>query len=142
MKITELSIEDCLDLRHQVLWPDLTRDESRVAGDETARHLGIIRDGIVISCLSVFPDGKDRVQIRKFATRQALQGQGIGTLLLTGVLSMLQQEGVDQVFLDARQTALSFYLRAGFITEGSPFIRKGLMYIRMINQLQGTAASV
>ncbi|WP_294907353.1 GNAT family N-acetyltransferase [Tatumella sp. UBA2305] len=136
MKLTELSIEDCIELRHEVLWPDLPPDESRVPGDEVARHFGIVRDGTVISCLSVFCDGKDRVQIRKFATRQQLQGQGIGTLLLKAVLSKLQQEGVRSVFLDARLTAVPFYLRAGFITEGNPFVRKGVRFIRMTNKLQ------
>lgn len=136
MKVTELTVDDCIDLRHEVLWPDLPRDESRVAGDEAARHFGIVRDSVVVSCLSVFRDGKQQMQIRKFATQQALQGQGIGTLLLTEVLGILQQEGVHQVFLDARQAAVPFYLRTGFITEGSPFIRKGLTYIRMTNQLR------
>ena len=134
MKLTELSIEDCIDLRHKVLWPDLPRDESRVPGDDVARHFGIVRDGTVISCLSAFCDGKDRVQIRKFATRQQLQGQGLGTQLLKEVLSKLQQEGVQSVFLDARLTAVPFYLRAGFTTEGNPFIRKGLTFIRMVKQ--------
>lgn len=136
MKITELSIDDCIDLRHEVLWPDLPRDESRVPGDETARHFGIIRDGIVVSCLSVFRDDKEPVQIRKFATKQAQQGQGLGTPLLTEVLRRLQEDGVHRVFLDARQTAVPFYVRSGFITEGAPFIRKGLTFIRMTIQLQ------
>lgn len=135
MRIAELSIEDCIDLRHEVLWPDLPRDESRVPGDEVARHFGIVRDGAVISCLSVFCDGEDRVQIRKFATRQQLQGQGTGTLLLKEVLSKLQQDGVRSVFLDARLTAVPFYLRTGFITEGNPFIRKEVTFIRMVNKL-------
>ena len=136
IKVTELTIDDCIDLRHEVLWPELPRDESRVPGDETARHFGVIRDGVVVSCLSVFRDSTDRVQIRKFATRQALQGQGIGTRLLKEVLGILQPEGVQSVFLDARLTAVPFYQRAGFITEGTPFIRKGLTFIRMTNQLQ------
>jgi len=136
MKISPLLIEDCIDLRHSVLWPDLPRDASRVEGDETARHFGIVSDDVVVSCLSVFEAGEGRVQIRKFATLQAYQGQGMGSFLLQEVLSKLQKEDVQVVFLDAREKAAPFYRRAGFETRGTPFARKGMVFVRMLKQLK------
>lgn len=135
MKFATITLEQCLDIRQAVLWPHLERDASRVEGDETAAHFGVLLNHQLVSCLSVFITGEKRRQIRKFATLQAFQQQGFGRFLFQSVLNKLVQEGVNAVTLDARTPAAGFYSRFGFIPEGEPFYKKEVLYIRMSRTL-------
>lgn len=127
-QIFSLSVDECLPLRQQVLWPDRDISFSRVEGDEQAQHFGIRERDQLICCLSVFAWGDSGVQIRKFATATGYQGQGYGTRLLQAVLNTLT---ATQVVLDARLSASAFYQRFGFIPVGESFYKSDIAFIRM-----------
>lgn len=91
-KIQTVPLQDCLMLRHKVLWPNKPLEASRVSGDESAAHYGIRKDEQLICCLSVFKRTDGLYQIRKFATDHAFQGQGYGSSLLTSVLTLLSTD--------------------------------------------------
>lgn len=131
MRFVTVTLDECLDIRHEVLWPALSRDESRVDEDETASHFGVLHEGKIVSCLSVFMLDPRRCQIRKFASRNAFQGKGFGGFLFQHVVSQMQSTGIDFISLDARTTASAFYKKYGFICEGAPFHKRGVEYIRM-----------
>ncbi|PDO87138.1 GNAT family N-acetyltransferase [Kosakonia sacchari] len=135
MQLVSITLEQCLDIRHTVLWPHLARNASRVEGDEDAWHFGVAEDGKIVSCLSVFMLDERRCQIRKFATLQAHQQQGYGRFLLQSVLEKLVRAGVDFVQLDARTSAAAFYARFGFMPQGEPFYKQEVQYIRMSRTL-------
>lgn len=131
MQVTRITAEECLDLRHRVLWPDLKREESRLEGDDVAEHFGIFYNNTLISCLSIFSVSNDSRQIRKFATDTLFQGQGYGSSLLQFVLDNQRYSGGKTVFLNARLSAVSFYQKFGFVTQGDIFSRNGLEYACM-----------
>ncbi|WP_437891242.1 GNAT family N-acetyltransferase [Phytobacter sp. V91] len=131
MEFTPVTLEQCLDIRHLVLWPQLPREASLVEGDDDARHFGVLHDGAIVSCLSVFMLDASTCQIRKFATLQACQGQGFGGYLFRSVLEKMAAAGVSHVCLDARTSALGFYQKFGFIPQGETFYKKGVEYVRM-----------
>ncbi len=131
MKFVTLSLETCLDIRHQVLWPQLPRDASLVEGDNDALHFGVQHESRAVSCLSVFMLDASTCQIRKFATLQACQGQGFGGFLFHSVLEKMAGLGVSNVCLDARTSAVGFYRKFGFMPEGETFFKKGVEYVRM-----------
>lgn len=84
MQLVSITLEQCLDIRHTVLWPQHDRDVSRVDGDDQASHFGVLLEGKIVSCLSLFRLEEHQCQIRKFATLQTHQRQGIGAFLLQG----------------------------------------------------------
>ena len=135
MQLVSITLEQCLNIRHTVLWPHLARDASRVEGDDEARHFGVLDNGEIVSCLSVFMHDERRCQIRKFATLQTYQQQGYGGFLLQNVLEKLVQAGVEFVQLDARISAAAFYARFGFMAQGEPFYKKEVQYIHMSRAL-------
>ena len=67
------------------------------------------------------PDMK-AVQLRGMATAVHLQSQGIGGLLLDAGLKHAQANGFDVIWANARDAALNFYNRHGYITVGEGFI--------------------
>lgn len=132
MEFTRVTLEQCLDIRHSVLWPQLPREASRVEGDNDALHFGVQHEGVIVSCLSVFMLEAATCQIRKFATLQACQGKGFGGFLFKSVLEKMAAAGVNNVCLDARTSAVGFYEKFGFQPEGETFFKKGVEYVRMV----------
>ncbi|AKL15436.1 TPA: GNAT family N-acetyltransferase [Kluyvera intermedia] len=131
MKFTTITLDDCLDIRHPVLWPQLPREASRVEGDDDAQHFGVLHNGKPVSCLSVFMLDASVCQIRKFATLKMYQRQGFGRFLFQSVLEKMAEAGVHEVCLDARIGAVNFYTKFGFRPEGEHFFKKGVEYVRM-----------
>jgi N-acetylglutamate synthase-like GNAT family acetyltransferase len=61
-------------------------------------------------------------QIRYMAIATNCQRSGIGTALLDALESRARQLGALQVILNARETALGFYLKSGYQPEGAGHI--------------------
>lgn len=95
--------------------PGTERDEL----DATAHHL-LARNStgeiVAVGCIQ-FPSG-DRAQIRYMATSPEYRGLGIGGAILGLLEDVAVDRGINQVFLNARENAVSFYERFGYIDQG------------------------
>ena len=131
MEFKAITLDECLNIRHAVLWPEQSRDFVRVPGDHLAQHYGVEFEAGIVCCLSVFDAGKGSRQIRKFATMKACQRKGFGSFLMSSVLKKLQEDDVQHVFLDSRVSGEAFYRRFNFISDGAPFLKNGIQYVRM-----------
>lgn len=132
LEFIPVTLEQCLDIRHQVLWPQLPREASLVEGDNDALHFGVLHNDALVSCLSVFRLDGTTCQIRKFATLGRCQGQGFGGFLFQSVLDKMAAAGVNNICLDARTSAVGFYQKFGFLQQGGTFFKKGVEYVRMV----------
>lgn len=70
---------------------------------------------------SLQPDAS-AIQLRGMATLSDLQGRGIGSVLLQAGLDICRERRADIVWANARDAALPFYERHGFIAHGDGFI--------------------
>ncbi|MBS7566354.1 GNAT family N-acetyltransferase [Mucilaginibacter sp. Bleaf8] len=95
--------------------------------DKQGLHFGAFTDDKLVGVISLFQNGVD-FQFRKFAVAPGLQGQGIGSLMLQHITGFVQQQGGKRLWCNARTTAISFYLRAGFHTTGQTFERKSVSF--------------
>lgn len=129
--IRPITVDDCLWLRHKVLWPQFPLDYSRVEGDEQAQHFGLFLDDTLISCLSVFTLNVGEYQIRKFATDTDHQHQGHGTKLMRHTLDALESQGTHSISLNARLTASPFYAQFGFQAVGAVYYKEEIAYVVM-----------
>lgn len=134
MNIVEISWEATIDIRHAVMWPDKPREFCHVKGDELALHFGAFIDAKLVSVASLFLDGTHG-RLRKFATLEALQGQGIGSKMLVHVMQDAQNRGVTYFRCDARESAVDFYGRFGLTVEGERFFKAGQPYFKMGKEL-------
>lgn len=85
MEIKNIKWQDALQVRHKVLWPDKDPDFCKVPLDETALHFGAFLNNKLISVASIYIEN-DSARLRKFATLEKFQGQGLGTKLLFHVI--------------------------------------------------------
>jgi hypothetical protein len=93
MEFVTTTLDNCLDIRHPVLWPHLPRDASRVEGDDDALHFGVLHNGKLVSCLSVFMLDASVCQIRKFATLEAYQGRALAAFCCSRCWKRWRQPG-------------------------------------------------
>lgn len=94
--------------------------------DDTSLHVAGFLDGqLVVSSsffLSTSPINEHLVtsQLRYMATDFDAQGKGYGAIVLEAAGEMLRERGVQQLWANARDTALGFYLATGWSAiEGS-----------------------
>ena len=128
--IQSVSWQQVLPVRHQVLWPDKPESFCRVEGDESAWHLGGFVDDQLVSVASVYYHDNE-ARLRKFATLPAFQRHGIGTAMLSQLLTQLRSQSVNYFWCDARETAQAFYQRFGMQVEGERFYKGEIPYFRM-----------
>lgn len=134
MKIKNLTWQQTIDVRHQVLWPHKDPSFCKVAGDETGLHYGMTNGDEIVSVASVYID-EGKARLRKFATVERFQKQGIGTAMLNHMLAEAKQNGIELFWFDARESALAFYRKFGFEAEGERFYKSEVPYFKMSKRL-------
>jgi GNAT superfamily N-acetyltransferase len=89
-------------------------------GHTESMHLAVRMDGAVVvagsfySSTSPVNPNQQSMQLRYLATNPVFQRQGLGAMLLRQAEARLIRRGVDSLWANARDTALSFYLREGW----------------------------
>ena len=129
-RVIELTAAQTHRLRLDVLRRGTPSRDVAFAEDElpSTLHLGVEIGGVVVGVSTWIdnahpdlPAGRG-VQLRGMATAPDLQGHGIGGLILeTGVARMFASEH-DMVWARARDTALDFYERHGFVRRGVGYV--------------------
>ena len=138
MHIKLLQWQEVLPIRHKVLWPNKPPSFCKVDGDETALHYGVYIEKKLVCVASIFveditSDGIEMsARLRKFATLEQYQGQGIGTALITHVICELRKRLVKQFWCDARTTAVKFYHKFNMVKQGCEFQKSGVYYYKMM----------
>ena len=130
MEIIELSWEDTIPIRHNVLWPNEAPEYCMVDGDEQALHFGIKKNDQLVCVASIYLE-RTSARLRKFATLNQFQGQGIGSFMLRHLIEKLKKKDVNYFWFDARESAMSFYNRLGFKSEGELFYKNEVSYFKM-----------
>jgi GNAT superfamily N-acetyltransferase len=139
LRIECVSYQDGLsvvrDLRYRVLREPLGMpyETTLFAGDQlhSTRHVVGKLGQRPVGCLTLLIPERELhpaqasasalpVQLRGMAVLGELQGQGIGGQLLSFVQSLAEREGWE-LWCHARQSAMGFYAKHGWIVEGEPF---------------------
>lgn len=130
MKIIEIDWQDTIPIRHRVLSPDKSPEYSIVEGDPEALHYGAFIDAKLVCVASIHKD-KRSARLRKFATLPEYQGQGVGSKMVKHIVNTLKDAGIELLWFDARETAISFYRRFGFEVFGERFYKGDVPHFKM-----------
>ncbi len=96
--------------------------------DPTAWHAVVFKDEQAIATGRLLRNGK----IGRLAVLKEYRGQGHGTMLMQALIEHGKQEGITNFYLHAQRTALAFYERFGFTTNGPVFNEAGIDHIKMV----------
>jgi GNAT superfamily N-acetyltransferase len=129
--VAPVSASELHELRRRVLREnDSTKsvDEPRDA-EPTSMHFAGLLDGRVVVSASFYPMAAPirrdlySYQLRFMAVDFDVQGHGYGARVLDAAESALREAGAEQIWANARDTALGFYLKTGWeLIPGSEHI--------------------
>lgn len=112
------------------MYPQLSLEEVRLADDEAGEHLGLYKEQLLVTVISLF-ERQGQVQFRKFATLPQFQRKGYGTTLLQHVFHLAQEKNASSIWCNARLTAVELYRRFGMRPLGSTWLQHGHQFIKM-----------
>jgi len=107
------------------------------AGGELA--VALSSEGAVLGAARLLPSpGDPSRQIRQVAVDPATQGAGLGRALVATLEWRAADEGAEEVWLNARDNAIAFYERIGYVAEGDVFVSEltGIPHRTMRKALQ------
>lgn len=120
-------------LRHTVLRPHQRLDEMVYDGDDdpTSLHLGAFRSGdtegqaVGVLTLNHTPmpglAAPGDFRLRGMAVDPAVQGEGVGRMLVERLITEASTRGARRLWCNARVSAMGFYEKLGFVTHGEVF---------------------
>ena len=132
------------DLRRRVLRDHLPGSPVEFPDDALAAtvHLGVEDDdGALVAAATMFPEptphrpGASAVRLRGMAVDPSLHGQGVGTLLLEGLVERCRRDGHQVLWANGRDSALGFYRRHGWEVVGDGFESIGLPHHVVLRDL-------
>jgi predicted GNAT family N-acyltransferase len=99
--------------------------------DAQARHVIAERDGAVVGCGRLLPDGR----VGRLAVLEAVRGQGLGSRLLASLQRLARRAGLTDLYLHAQLASVPFYERNGFKGSGETFEEAGIPHRNMCMHL-------
>jgi predicted GNAT family N-acyltransferase len=130
LKIKNIQASDTWSLRHRVMSPNRPFDSIKLPKDGDGLHFGLFQDDKLISVISLFVDNKI-AQFRKFATEISEQGKGYGSILLKHIIEESTKQKVENLWCNARVSALGFYQKFGFEAISETWMDNEIEYVKM-----------
>ncbi len=118
------------EIRHKVMYPEMSLDNVKLPEDEKGIHFGLFDHIQLISITSTFKSGEE-MQFRKFATLAEYQHQGYGSKLLKYIIDFAKAEGCKRLWCNARKNASTFYSNFGFRETDITFFKDGYDFVIM-----------
>lgn len=129
-RIVQITSEETLCIRHEVMWPNKPVDFVQLPNDAEGRHFGYFKNDELISVISLFVENKE-AQFRKFATLKEYQGKGFGSELLNELMLISEKEQLSKIWCNARINKIDYYSKFGMIETNKQFIKGGIGYVIM-----------
>jgi predicted GNAT family N-acyltransferase len=118
------------NLRYEVLRKPWNQPYSSVKDDleESSLHAMLLdeQDQIAGVCRMHF-NSEEEAQLRYMAIRPDLQGKGYGKLLLDYFEDLASRHKRTRILLQAREDAVSFYLRNGYEVKEKSYLMWGII---------------
>ncbi len=130
---TPLEWDYYYDLRWRVLrepWGQ-PRGSERDDEEDQAYHVAVFTEESVIAVGRLHPISSSVGQIRYMAVSPDHLKQGLGSKILAHLEAKARERELNQVELDARETALAFYTKHGYFVSGISPTKWGIPHRRM-----------
>ncbi len=127
IEIKRIKAEETYDIRKEVLRKNIDLPHTFVGDmDKDTFHLGLFIDQKIVGVVSFMKSTNkvikgEQYQLRGMATLNDFQGKGYGKELTLHGIDILKKKQIDDLWCNARVSALDFYKKMGFQIIGKEF---------------------
>ncbi len=127
-RVVPIAAHDTHDLRRSVLRDGTPTTDVVFEGDDTALHFAAVDDSGRIGAIASWflrertGSAQRGLQLRGMASEPEFRGSGAASSLLRAGDGLAQSVGATEIWARARDTALGFYERHGFIIVGEGYL--------------------
>lgn len=136
---TAKEFEQYYDLRWRILRKPWTtdRESSTDEREDDAFHLGAWCGGKLAGVGRLHFNSPHEAQVRYMAVEHDFDRRGIGSVILRALEEQARTRGAVRIVLNARETALGFYLHHGYVrSDMSGTLFGSIVHWRMLKELQ------
>jgi predicted GNAT family N-acyltransferase len=98
-------------------------------------HIAYIEEGKVLGCLILVPKENGVIKMRQVAVAENQQGKGIGKKMVLFSERFAIEKGFTIMDLNARKTAVPFYLSLKYTIVSEEFEEVTIPHLRMVKEL-------
>ena len=99
-------------------------------------HFVALHGERVVGCVLLLPDREKKTgRLLQMAVHNSLQGQGLGRRLVQALESHALSEGLALIEMHAREVAIPFYEKLGYVCSGDIFEEVGIPHRIMSREL-------
>lgn len=139
LESTDELYKEALDLRYDLFFraPGLPRKILFDALECSSFHIAAVENGSLCAYGRLSEESPRIFKISQMVVRPDLQGQGLGTSVLTKLTHDALEKGAEEIYLNARLHAVSMYERLGFKASGKSYVAKStrVPHIKMIRRI-------
>jgi predicted GNAT family N-acyltransferase len=145
MNLTVIPIEfatpeydETVRLRYKILRLPLGLDYTaeQLAAEYTDTHLAAYDERWILrGCLVLTKATENVLKMRQVAVDDAVQGQGVGRVMVEASELWARQNGFTRFELNARETAVPFYEKLAYTAVGERFVEVGIPHFKMVKEL-------
>ncbi|MDW9425702.1 fatty acid biosynthesis protein FabY, partial [Yersinia enterocolitica] len=118
---TEQELKDYYQFRWEMLRKPLHQPigSEKDAYDAMAHHQMVVDEqGKPVAIGRLYINADNEAAIRFLAVDPSVRSKGLGTLVAMTLESVARQEGVKRVVCSAREDAVDFFSKLGFVSQG------------------------
>ena len=129
--------QQILDLRYAILREPLGLGfkEEELQKEKDHVHIAAFEDDELLGCCMLVEVSRDTLQLRQMAVKNNLQRKGIGASIISFAEKLSKDKGYKKIMMHARDSAIGFYEKFGYINNGKPFIEVNVPHHIMEKQL-------
>jgi predicted GNAT family N-acyltransferase len=113
----------------------LTFDPGELEDEKNNLLIGAFEDDSMLGCCMLVEENSGVVKLRQMAVLNALQGKGIGRVLMQFAENLARDHGYKVLTMHARKHAVGFYEKMGYKVKGEEFLEVSIPHYEMQKEL-------
>lgn len=128
---------ELVEFRRRILRTPLGLDFTprQLADEQADIHIAARLEGELVGCVVLTAVDTSVVRLRQMAVHPDHQGCGVGARIVAFAEALAAERGYRDIALNARESAVRFYERAGYVATGEVFIEVTIPHQKMAKRL-------
>jgi N-acetylglutamate synthase-like GNAT family acetyltransferase len=129
--------QEMVNLRMDILRRPLGMQfsEEDLAKEKNDFLLGVYDEDELVACCILTAIAPLTCQLRQMAVHQKMQRNGIGAALMIFAENVARDAGYRKMIMHARKTAIGFYEKLGYQTQGEEFTEVNLPHMELYKSI-------